>query len=321
MEGVKQKPLSRKEISEKIFVLVNPVSANSKTEKEWPNIAEFLKNHNINFHYKKSEYPEHSVAIVRNAIKNGYKYIMSVGGDGTINEVVNGFFENGILINNEAKLIIFSRGTGSDFIKSLGIGNSKKDIIKIIKNGKEKLVDLAKVCYISNEGNKAERYFINISDAGLGGETVARVNKSSKFFGGTITYLLGVLKTLYLYKNKKFELIIDGKKVINKKINSVMVANGSYFGGGMKIAPEAVVDNGFLNIVVLGDLSKLEIIKNLYKAYTGSHLSHKKIQSFKGKEVKINSREKVLLNVDGESVGSLPAKFKICPQKLKIQVI
>ncbi len=309
------------DLGNKIFAVVNPVSANGKTGKNWPEIERFLEKNEINFISTQTEYPEHSVALVRDAIERGYKYIMSVGGDGTVNEVVNGFFKNERLINPEVKLIIFSQGTGSDFIKSLGITNSKKEIIKIIKNGQEKLVDIAKVNYINNEGYKAERYFVNISDAGIGGETVARVNNSSKFFGGIITYLFGALKTLALYNNKNFEMTIDGQKIVDRKINSIMVANGSYFAGGMEIAPEADVNNGLLNLVVLGDLSKIEIIKNLYKAYTGSHLSHPKIESYQGKEIYITAKEEVLLNVDGESVGKLPAHFKIFSSKLKVLVI
>ncbi|MGM0437966.1 MAG: diacylglycerol/lipid kinase family protein [Bacillota bacterium] len=310
-----------KDLADKIFTVVNPVSANGRTGKKWPDIAEYLKNNNIDFVFRKSEYSEHAVAMVREALRSGYKYIMSVGGDGTANEVVNGFFEKGHLINPEANLIIFSRGTGSDFIKSLGINNSKKEIIDIIKKGRKKLIDIGKVEYINNQNYKAERYFINISDAGIGGETVAYVEQGSKFFSGKLTYLFGALKSLVFYKNKKFKVKIDNKEIFTHKATSILVANGSHFAGGMKIAPEAEVDDGLFNLIVLGDLNKFEIITNLYKAYSGNHLSHPKVECYQGKDIEITSKEKVFLNIDGEAVGKIPAHFKIIPKKIGVLIL
>ena len=321
MKELKSKRNINKALSEKIFAVVNPVSANGKTAKDWPEFAQYFNNKGVQLVPVKTEYPEHAVSIVRNALKDGYKNIMSVGGDGTANEVVNGFFDNGRLINPEAKLIVFSRGTGSDLIKSIGINNSKREIYNIINNGKKRMIDIGKISYRNNDGIKAQRYFLNISDAGIGGETVARVNNSSKFYGGILTYLFGALKTLAIYENKNFELIIDGEKILKRKINSIMVANGSYFAGGMKIAPEAVLDNGFFNVIILGDLSRAEIVKNLYKAYNGNHLNHPKIESYKGRSIKISSTDEVLLNIDGESAGKLPASFTILPQKLPVMVV
>lgn len=321
MRERKENPEISKDLANKIFTVVNPVSANGRTGKNWPNIADYLKKNNIDFVFRKSEYPEHAIKMVRKALKDGYKYIMSVGGDGTANEVVNGFFENGNLINPEAELIIFSRGTGSDFIRSLGIGNSKKEIIEIIKNGRKKLIDIVKIDYINNQNHKTWRYFLNISDAGIGGETVARIEKGGKFFNGKLTYLLGILKTLAFYKNKKFKVKIDDKEIVNDKVNSIVVANGSHFAGGMNIAPGARIDDGLLNLIVLGNLNKLEIITNLYKAYSGRHLSHPKVNSYQGKDIEISSEEKVYLNIDGEAAGKLPAHFKIIPKKISILLL
>ena len=321
MKELKQNLKLSKDLADKIFTVVNPVSANGRTGKKWSDIAAYLKNNDIDFVFRKSEYPEHAVAMVRKALKNGYKYIMSVGGDGTANEVVNGFFEKEHLINPKANLIIFSRGTGSDFIKSLGINNSKKEIINIIKNGRKKLIDIGKIEYFNNQNNKAQRYFINISDAGIGGETVARVEKGNKLFSGKLTYLFGALQTLAFYKNKHFEVMIDNKKVIKQKASSILIANGSHFAGGMKIAPKAKVDDGLFNLIVLGDLNKFEIITNLYKAYSGKHLAHPKVDSYQGKDIKINSKEEVFLNIDGEAAGKLPANFKLIPKKIGVMIL
>lgn len=313
--------LSKNCLSEKILAVVNPVSADGKTGRVWPDLADYFFDKEIPIIPVRTEYPQHSVNIVRKALELGYENIMSVGGDGTANEVVNGFFRDGRLINPKARLIIFSRGTGSDFIKSLGIDNSKREILKIIRDGRKKMVDIGEVSYRRYNGNKAQRYFINISDAGIGGATVLRVNNSSKYFGGILTYLFGIFKTLFLYNNRNFRLRIDGKKVLDRKVNSIIVANGSYFAGGMKIAPEAVIDNGLFNIVVLGDLTKVEIILNLYKAYSGSHLGHPKIAKYQGKDIFIETDQETFLNIDGESAGKLPARFRIFPAKLPVLII
>ena len=311
----------RKQLKNRIFTVINPVSANGRTGKVWPQYESFLTDNGLQLDTCKTMFSGHAVQLVREALDKGYTKIMAVGGDGTVNEVVNGFFRSGDLINPSASLIVFSQGTGSDYIKSLGITGRVKHILDIAKNGREKMFDVGLIDYVSLAGRPEKRYFINLADAGLGGETVYLVSRSSKFLGGLLTYLFAALRTIIKYNNKKMELTIDGETVLREKINSIMVANGSYFAGGMQIAPGADLQDGEFNIIILGNLTKFEIITNLYKAYSGEHISHPKIKVCRGREVKIEADEEVLIDVDGEAAGKLPAKFKILERKLPVLLL
>ncbi len=307
-------------MEKKLLVIVNPVSANGKTARIWPKHEKYLLNKGLNMARFYTRYPLHASELAREGVLKGYRRIMVVGGDGTVNEVVNGLLVDEELIASDIQLIIFSQGTGCDFIRSLGLKKGVDDVYQLIMDGKIKYIDLGKVTYITNQGTEDERYFLNVADLGIGGETVKLVNESSKLLGGFLTYLIGALRTIMKYKNKVMRLDIDGKEILQKSINSIMVGNGQYFGGGIKITPGANLEDGKFKIVILGNLNKWEIIMNLIKAYKGTHLSHPKVDVFNGKELSVNSPEKVLLEIDGETIGMLPARFNILYKKLPILV-
>lgn len=308
-------------MNEKILVIVNPVSANGKTGKTWPIYESYFLKQGLSLNVKYTSRPNHAISLVREGVNKGYKKIMAVGGDGTINEVVNGLIEGGNPINPDVKLIVFSQGTGSDYIKSIGISNNPEDIVKIIRGNRVKYFDIGLITYVTHKGNKETRYFINIADAGIGAETAFRVNQGSKKYGGFISYLNGAIKTIAQYNNKMIKIVMDKDRVFSGRLNSVIVANGEFFGGGMKIAPGSDLTDGLFNVVILGNLSKFEIFSNLIKAYKGEHLTHPKIQVLQGKEVVIESEERVLIEIDGESLGRLPAQFKIFERRLPVLVL
>lgn len=303
-----------------IYTIVNPVSSNGKTGQRWPNHMKKFIDAEIDLEVKMTHYPGHAVKLTQDALKKGYHTIMAVGGDGTVNEVLNGFFEKGELINNKAALLIFSQGTGSDYIRSLNLTKDAADIIATYQRQKIKKVDIGEITYQDFDNIERSRYFINTADVGIGGETVEFVNQSSKIMGGFLTYLYGVIRTLIKYENKNMKLKIDDKVIKDDILNSVIISLGKYFGGGMQIAPEAKVDDGIFDITILGNLSKLETVLNLYRAYKGTHIYYKKIDYLKGKKVSIESDERVLIDIDGECAGILPAQFKIYKQVFPILV-
>ena len=303
-----------------IYAVVNPVSSNGKTGHRWPNHEKKIKEAGINLEVKMTHYPGHAIKLTQDALKMGYKTIMAVGGDGTVNEVLNGFYENDKIINEDSVLLILSQGTGSDYIRSLNLTKDINDIIDTYNRYKIKKVDIGKITYLDFDSIKRSRYFINTADVGIGGETVEFVNQSSKIMGGLLTYLYGVIRTLIKYDNKKMKLKIDDKVIKEDILNSVMVSLGKYFGGGMIIAPEAEVDDGIFDITILGNLSKIETVLNLYRAYKGTHIYYKKIDYLKGKKVSIESDQRVLIDIDGECAGILPAEFEIYKQVFPILV-
>lgn len=301
-----------------MYIIVNPASANKATAREWPAYKKALSDAGFEFEAVMTEYPGHASELSRQALKMGYKTIVSVGGDGTMNEVANGFFEKGSLIDGNSRLVVFSRGTGCDFIKTLGINKGIEDFLAILQRNRERQIDVGRLSFFDAEGNKSVRYFLNVADIGIGAETADRVNKHSKRFSGFLSFMLGTISTVFMYENKNFEVIIDDKIILNEIISSVVVANGKYFGGGMMVAPDAMPDDGVFDIIILGNLSKPDIIKSFPLIYKGKHMSHPKLKYYRGSRVKVTSSGRGLIEVDGEIPGRADAMFELIPKAMKI---
>lgn len=304
-----------------ILAVVNPASANGTTARAWPAISERLTAAGLEHDVEFTKGPGDATLITREALVAGkHETIVSVGGDGTANEVVNGFFDGDRWLGEGRRLGLVCRGTGCDLIRTLGIPKNEDAAVERLRAGTTKRIDLGRVRYTAHSGEEAVRYFINIADLGLGGETVARVNRTTKAFGGFVSFLWGTLATVATYHNKDIELIIDGGHPLKGRMNTVVVANGRFFGGGMEIAPEAVMDDGLFDVIVLGDIGRLELVRSIAKVYSGTHLDHPKISLSRGKEVVVRSPDTVLLDVDGEQPGRGDAVVTIIPARLDVIV-
>jgi diacylglycerol kinase (ATP) len=305
---------------EKSMVIVNPVSANGRTGRNWPRIAEELKNAGVEFDVQITSRSREAVQLTRKALQEGYLTVIAVGGDGTLNEVLNGFFEsdNAHPINSEARLGLIPSGTGRDFIKTINYSKDLRHACRTLARNQTRTIDIGQVWYRDAEGRQTFSYYINIAGMGMDGETVDRVNRTTKIFGGKISFLWGTIATLVQYRNRELTLEIDGAVRYHGEATVVAVANGQYFGGGMRIAPEASLDSGHFDIVVVDGMTKPEILANLYRIYQGTHLSYPKVHLMRGKHVRATSLQRVLLNVDGEQPGVLDAEFQLLPQKLQL---
>lgn len=305
---------------EKSMVIVNPVSANGRTGRNWPRIAGELKNAGLKFDTQITSKSKEATQLARIALENGYRTIIAVGGDGTLNEVLNGFFEpdNGDPVNPAASLGLISSGTGRDFIKTINYAEDIKRACRTLARNHTRTIDIAKVWYQDSEGKTASSYYINIAGMGMDGETVDRVNRTTKVLGGKISFLWGTIATLVQYRNRELTLEIDGVIRYHGQATMVAVANGQYFGGGMHIAPEARLDDGHFDIIIVDSMTKPEMIANLHRIYQGTHLSYPKVHLMRGKHVQAFSNQRVYLNVDGEQPGVLNAEFKLLPQKLQL---
>lgn len=266
-----------------------------------------------------TESPGHATELVRKALREGHDRIISVGGDGTHNEVVNGFFEDDSLLNPEASLAIVPAGTGSDLARTLLLPRGV-DALPYVVDARYMRVDVGRVRYTTPDGEQDVRHFINIADFGAGGEVVKRVNRSSKFFGGFLSFLWGSISTLALYENREIQIEIDGVEM-SGRINNVMVANGQYYGGGMHVAPHARLDSRAFDVYVIGDVGKAEAVINLPKLYRGRLLRKPdKVRYFRASRVFADSSQEVLLNLDGEQPGRLPVSIQLLPSVLKVAV-
>jgi len=298
-------------------LIVNPVAANGAVGKNWPRIRDFLQAEGAKFDAVLTEEPGHATQLARQALNEGYRTIVAVGGDGTVNEVINGLVEEGS-VDPEVTLGIIPWGTGTDFARVLGIPRDHTEACRHLRGCEPRPVDLGRItCF--REGREVERYFINAAGLGFDGEVAEVVNRFPKVLGGTITYLACLLISLVTYRNKHVELSFDGQPV-RGRVNSVIVCSGRYFGGGMFIAPGAAFDDGLFNVVILGNLNKLEVVVNLPRIYKGTHLTHPKVSHFCAREVHVEARERMFLQAEGELVGEAPATFQMIPQALQVLV-
>jgi len=305
----------------KTQIIVNPESDKGRTGKRWKYTKEALKTFFKEFKYEFTEKPFHAVEISKAAIKEGSELIISVGGDGTINEIANGFYEDKKLINPKTSLGIVPSGTGCDLSKSLNIPSGLKNALNIIAQAPPSLIDTGRVTFKNHSGEDEERLFLNISDFGIGGEVVKRMNMS-RIKRKTSSYLKSLILTFVTYKNKKLGIKIDGKELPNDEYMIGAISNGRIFGKGMKIAPGAELDDGLFDIVLIRGMKILEFCMNAWRIYSGSHLSHPKISLVRGKKVEvfpIDDEEDVLIEIDGEQAGKLPATFEMVPKSFFVK--
>ncbi len=297
-------------------LIVNPTAGANGTARKWPHIQSLLKNTGLRFEYDVTEAPGQARELAAIAVRKGYEMVVAVGGDGTINEVVNGLHDTGSA--SDAALGIISTGTGSDFIRTLGLSpNYSEACRRLINPGKLK-VDTGVVEYTSR-GKTEKRVFVNFAGLGFAAEIVKATTLKYKTLSAMPAYLLGLLTTLYSYQNKGVSLRIDGE-MISRKVCTVLMNNGRYNGGGMFAAPEADVFDGLLDVVIIGDLSKADLLWSLPRLYRGTHLTHPKVTLKKARVIEIQSAEGMTLQADGELLGELPARCYLLPGALTIAV-
>ncbi|HEX3672904.1 MAG TPA: diacylglycerol kinase family protein [Rhizomicrobium sp.] len=309
------------------FVVVNPRSGGGSTGREWKHIASALQ----------EAYPMMSVAMtrrrgdatemVRSALREGHHEVVAVGGDGTINEAVNGFFDaNGRLVSPDAVLAFVTSGTGGDFRKSFGIAPGADAAIARIRESKVRQVDVGRLTCLSRRGEPVMRHFINIGSFGMSGVIVDSVNRAriAKLFGGKFAFAFHSLKGMMFYRNRTIRLRVDGEFDEILTIATVAVANGQYFGGGMRVAPTARTDDGLFDVIVMGGTKKSRAVADMKLIYTGEHLNNPAVRALRGSKVVAvpvaeTRGRPVLIEVDGESAGRLPATFEIYPRALNLR--
>lgn len=306
----------------KTLVVVNPNSANGSTGRKWPEIREALIRHIGAFEEKFTTTSGHATDLVREGLAAGVERIICVGGDGTNNEVVNGFFDKTTPIRKEAVLGFVPRGTGGDLRKTLGIGKELKSCLPVLAQGHTRSADLGAVKFEDHQGQEVRRLYVNITSFGIGGLVDKKVNESSKALGGKTSFFIGTLKALFAYQNKLVHLkVSSGEETAldeSLRINNVAVANGQYFGGGMWVAPNARMDDGLFDVIILGDMNKRDVIFKASRIYKGTHLALEKVKMVRGSHVEATCEEEVLIDMDGEQPGRLPITLDVLPKAIRL---
>ncbi len=303
----------------KAALVVNPVSANGLTRKRWPEIASAFEKEGLPYVYSFTEAPGHATELTLRYLKEGYKLVVSVGGDGTANEVINGFFTDKEAAPRDRAFGYISTGTGGDLGRTIGTPRGILEAVQHLVRCPPRPVDVGRVTFINNFGKEEIRYFINVAGLGLDGDIVDRVNRTSKALGGFFSFLWGTVVSLLLYQNQNMAITVDDKMVVDEPITFVAIGNGCYFGGGMKVAPNALMDDGFFDIIILQNLSKIKLLLNLHRVYRGTHLTHPLITSLQGRKITVNSKGTALLNLDGEQPGRAPAEIELLPQAINLK--
>jgi diacylglycerol kinase (ATP) len=303
--------------SKKIVFIVNPNAAMGSTLREWPQIEKMARDRLGTFQTLLTTGPGDAIMLTRNALHKGAELVVCVGGDGTLNEVVNGFMGKNGPIQPEAMVGFIPRGTGCDFIKTVPIPVELNRALDVIITSHTRSIDLGRLEYMDHHGHPSSRYFHNITSFGLGGEVDERVNRTTKIFGGFISFIWATLISILIYNKKRIHLTVDNCFNQNVMIWNVVVANGQFHGGGMWVAPEARVDDGIFHVTVIGDFSLPGVFWNLPKLYNGKLLQLKKVKTFVGKRVEASSDQQVLLDVDGEQPGRLPVVIDIVPKAVR----
>lgn len=304
----------------KTFFVVNPKSANGATGRRWAELAASIARTLSDFGVEFTKGPLDAVGLTRAALKSGYECIVAVGGDGTINEVVNGFFEDGKAINPNAALGVLPRGTGGDFRKTFDWALDDAAAINRLKTPETRPFDVGRLDFLGHDGKPQTRYFANICSFGVSGVVDAEVNKTSKALGGKVSFMWGSFKAMTKYKDQRVRLTIDEKPLEEVMVTTLSVANGKFFGGGMKVAPDADVSDGLFDVVIWSGYGLKDFVVKSAGIYSGAHVKWKGTRVVRAKKVVAESDEKVLIDCDGEQPGMLPCTMTILPAAIRLKV-
>jgi diacylglycerol kinase (ATP) len=262
-----------------------------------------------------SERPGQLTELTQQAIADGATLLVVVGGDGTVHEVVNGAVGAG----GQFELAVLPRGTGKDFVRSLRIPSDLRRALDIARHGRPRTIDVGSATYRSWDGSEATAYFANFAGAGISGAIARRANTTSKALGGRISFFAATLAVFASWKSADMSVQIDAERRRGEMFE-VLVMNGDYAAGGMWVTPDAEPDDGRLDVLLIGDVTKLDFVTTFPKIYRGKHLSHPKIDVVPGKTVEVDASPAVPIVLDGEQPGTTPARFELVRQALRVRV-
>ncbi len=303
-------------IKENSFAFIlNPVSSGGKSLKFWKTFEPLLHKHKIDFTFRQTKNSGDAILLTYELIQEGYKKIIAVGGDGTLHQVANGILLQENISSKEISLGLIPMGTGNDFANYWKLPNQNDQIIHLLQNNKTVLQDAIKVSFLTQ---KKTAYIISMGGCGFDSHVAVKAHfQKMKGHGGKLVYLRCLATTLFSYKAQQVSVIVDGSELTGK-IFSVAIGNNHSNGGGIKQCPDATMNDGKLNITVIGDISIPQILLNLKGLFTGSFTKHHKVKTFSGTNAIIKCDGENILELDGEPYYNLPAEVTIIPSCLKV---
>jgi YegS/Rv2252/BmrU family lipid kinase len=299
----------------RVVFLVNPAAANGSTGRRWPELAHRAAAAGLEGDTLFSSRPGHLAELAQEAALDGAGLLVVVGGDGSVNEVANGLA--GLSVQPE--LAIVARGTGWDFVRTFGIPRRIEDAVRVALNGATRTIDLGRASYRAWDGGEAQAVFANVASAGMSGAVAQRANETTKALGGKVSYLWATLAVFAGWSATEVRVTVDDE-VREGTMFDVVVANGRYFGGGLEICPEAEPDDGIFDVLLIGDITKRDLMQTMPRIYRGTHLPHPKAELLRGRAVTIETEPPLPVQLDGEQPGTTPVRFEAVPRALRLRV-
>ena len=309
------------------LVIVNPTSAGGGTAEAWSQIASDLRSQFGAFQNVFTDGPGHAVTLASEAARKGVTLIIACGGDGTVSEVANGILSSG----KDVELGIVPSGTGGDFRRTLEIPAQSRAAARVLRTGQTRRIDVGRVSFFDHNGAEAMRYFLGVASCGMSTKVIERVKAGApdwlpvntpRWLGGRISFGFSMLQTALRSEGTRLVVQLDDAHERNLVVANLCVANARFFGGGMKIAPEAKLMDGQFDVIGIGDLSALKLFTSAPRVYLGAHLSMAEVSHALARKVVVRPPDRtseVHLEIDGELPGRLPATFQIIPEALRVR--
>jgi diacylglycerol kinase (ATP) len=306
----------------KTLVIINPTAGGGKARRKWPALQAALQKAIGPFEFQFTSAGRGAIPLAREAAQGGAARIIAAGGDGTVNEVVNGLCVAAGEGPTVVQLGILPLGTGNDFARGLGVTTTKA-ALAVLSAGKTRHVDVGRMAYSAAGGARLERWFANVASLGLIGEVVHAAQGSSlkRVLGSKLAYPLHAAQVLRRYRGHEIEIQLEDGRTRHARVLAAAIANGKFFGAGMKVAPLAELNDGLLDVLVAESTPKFRA-RDLRLLYSGKHLEHPAISHFKARRVRFAAMDgsKMLCETDGELQGHGPCDVEVVPGKLRVIV-
>jgi YegS/Rv2252/BmrU family lipid kinase len=305
----------------KIAAVANPHSAGGRTGRRWPELSRMLEKKLGAVSVRFTRHQGDGIPITRDLLHEGFDLIIAVGGDGTLNEVANGFIEADELVRPSARLGILPMGTGGDFQKMLGLPSPDniEQAIEVLADGQPYYIDVGKARFLTHDGEFQERYFVNLVSFGMGGSVAARSRNFLTPLGGKFAFLWATFMVLLAYRGKSVTLNIEGSGgPRTHQVTDICIGNGRFYGGGMHPCPTAVMDDGVLEVTVIDYMNMFKLLKDIDVLYSGDIYRHSKTHHLRGATIQATAESPTFVQIDGEPLGRLPIEITIVPKRLPV---
>lgn len=303
------------------FVIINPEAAGGRGLRLWPHLSDSMFNSIGLFDFEFTNAAGAATVLAQDAARNGYERVIAVGGDGTVNEVLNGLFTpEGKLINPDIVLGCLPAGSGKDFWRSLNIPGEIDAALDHLTKGEMLACDIGQISMFTKGGRKMTRYFCNMADVGLGAVVAKRAKKFFPWSQGTLSYFLSTFATYMNWRPETMHITADGKELLPQDLVVALIANGQYYGGGMWIAPDAKLNDGKMELVLIRPVPKHRLLQVIPKLYVGRLESLPEVEKISVRKLTIATDNPQMVTVDGETCGVTPLTLKVLPRVLKVQV-